>query len=152
MPTGTITPQGSYLTSVAQASLATKSIRLGIILDGLQRSDSQILADGVAGTISTYEYNAGGWTRPTVTTSSSTLGSYNSGTLRYEVNGEIVKVTVTAPTGGFSIRQIFTILDGSVTPRDVTGQIVGFTTFAAAIVMAAGDTLDFKFPWTFRGA
>ena len=150
MPSPTITAWSSLLTEVSVNTFAGRSLRLGIILEGNQQSDSDIAANAL-GIISGFEYNSGAWTRPTVTLSSNTLGSYNSTTQRYEINGEVNKIPVTAPAGGFSIRQVFFILGGIATPRDTTGTIVGVPTFAAAIVMAAGDIQEFKLPWTVRG-
>lgn len=150
MPSSTMTAWGSLLTEVSVNTFTGRSLRLGIILEGNQQSDFDIAANNL-GIISGFEYNSGAWTRPTVTLSSSTLGSYNSTTQRYEINGEANKIPVTAPAGGFSIRQVFFILGGSATPRNTMGTIVGVPTFAAAIVMAAGDIQEFKLPWTVRG-
>ena len=150
MPSTTISPWGSLLTDVATKVFVGRNIKLGVILEGNQQDDAAIAANNMT-IISTKEFNGAGWVRPSFLINGSTFGSYNSVTKKFEVDGEANSFLVTAPVGGFSIRQLFILLDGVTTPRDTNGIIVGVSTLPSAVVMAGGNTKSFKIPWKIRG-
>lgn len=143
-----MSPWGSLLSDIAFAAFTDRPLRLGIIPDGNPVSQNDINNNNTA--VIGAEYNLNSWTRPTITLNILTLGNYDSVNKSFDVNPASNKWTVVAPAGGFNVKHIFAILDGSSDPRDVTGTIVGFATFTAPIVMAANSSQDFRLDWSVR--
>ena len=149
MPNSQLKPWGSLLSEIAIATFTNRPLRLGIIPDG--NSVSQVDINNQNINVIGAEYNLNGWQRPTVTLNVMTLGSYELTNNQFKVNPTNNKWTVIAPSGGFSIKHLFAILDGSPDSRDMTGTIVGFTTLATPIVMAANSSQDFRMDWAIKG-
>jgi hypothetical protein len=119
---------------VVGLALEGKDLRLGIILDGDDVSPTihyTASNDAIAA-----EYAAGGWLRPTI--SFSTSGAWDAPNLEFDV--PTVSWDVIGPTGGFSIKQFFIIIDGSTTPGNTTGTFAGLSTFTTPIAVADGET------------
>lgn len=132
-----------FLSFVVSQCFNTRNLRLGVIPNASAVSSTLHLTDR-AGVIAA-EYNSGGWTRPNLVIPS--LGSYDTGNNEWDVS-TTMEWSITGPSGGFDIKQLFVLIDGTSTPRNTTGTLLGLLTYPTAISVAAGAVLPIRAPWS----
>jgi hypothetical protein len=131
-----------YSFAVTQA-FNGRNLRLGVITNAAAVSSTLHLTNRAA--VIAAEFNGGGWTRPNLVIPS--LGSFDATNNEWDIS-TTMEWTVTGPTGGFDIKQIFVMIDGSATPRDTSGTLLGLLTYPTAISLAQGASLPLRAPWS----
>jgi hypothetical protein len=136
----------SFLQYVSQQCFVGKNLRLGVITNAAFISGPPPLNEA---TVIAAEYNSGGWTRPNLVVPS--VGSFDSAVPEWDIGSTTQEWVIVGPSGGFDIRQLFVMIDGTSTPRNTTGTFLGPLTYPTAISVAAGASLPIRAPWSIRG-
>jgi hypothetical protein len=145
LTTANLTAGTGFLSYCIQNTIGGVPIHLGVILSGSELPEATLFSD--PSQFVNAEYNASPWIRPVQTIISP--GTYNPTLSRFEIP-PATEWTFTAPSGGFSIKQIFVIINGSTTPRDTNGTFIGVATFASAIAVPGGTSQSIKLPWSLK--
>lgn len=135
-----------FLQYVVIQVFQTKDLRLGLIPLASAVSSTLHLTN-TAGVIGA-EFNGSGWVRPTIQIPG--VGSYDATGNDWDLPAAM-EWSVTGPTGGIDVKQLFVIIDGLTTPRNATGTFVGLATLTSVITIPAGVTTAIKAPWSLLG-
>lgn len=135
-----------FLQYVVTQVFQSKDLRLGLIPLAAAVSPTLHLTN-TAGVIGA-EFNGSGWTRPTIQIPG--VGAYDTVGNDWDLPAAM-EWSVTGPTGGIDVKQMFVIIAGLTTPRDATGTFVGLATLANVITIPAGVTTAIKAPWSLLG-
>jgi hypothetical protein len=145
LTTANLTAGTGFLSYCIQNTIANVPLHLGVIVAGSELTEATLFSD--PSEFVNIEYDASPWIRPVQTIVSP--GTYNQTLNRWEIP-PATEWTFTAPAAGFSIKQIFVIINGSTTPRNTNGTLIGVATFANAIAVPGGTSQSIKLPWSLK--
>lgn len=145
MATTNLIASPDFLSYCIQSTIESTPLHLGVILLGSELPDATLFSN--PSQLIAAEYSVSPWVRPVVTIASP--GSYNQ-TLNQWETPPATEWTFTAPSAGFSIKQVFVILNGSATPNDTTGLLIGVASFSTGISVPGGTSQSIKIPWTLK--
>lgn len=141
-----ISPAPEFLSYVVTQCFDTKNLRLGLIPNASAVSSTLHLTD--RSSVIAAEFNGTGWTRPSIVIPG--LGAYDTVGNDWDLPAAM-EWSVTGPTGGIDVKQMFVIIGGLTTARNTTGTLLGLATLTNVITIPAGVTTAIKAPWSLLG-